>query len=179
MKHVSWGVFMLVYVLAWNKSILDSLKRYQDDAAPSSNAVIGRSYLFTLCAFALVTAWIHIVYVFLMTLLILLVLLLIAPYTGPSHSRILRSIVVPSKLLQCIGPDTIGLHLKIALATLFFGIVIVGFYVKDSDLRSDADAGSTPPPSLVGKIVRALYVPAAIVLFAYVIPFGFSSNQNP
>lgn len=165
-RHVSWALFLVFYIVAWNKSILATLLRYQSDTAPGSHAVVRRAYLFTLCSYAVASTWLNVAYMLLMVMLLLHILNLIFEYV--EYRDVVLPYLVPQQLLQCIGPQTVGMHAVAALATLFFCYVIVGFYVKDSDLQ-EGESVAGLPPTLIGKVARSLYVPAAVVAAAYVV----------
>jgi hypothetical protein len=168
MGAVSWGMFLVAYVYAWDAGINKALVRYRKDRGETSSpSSMRRGYFACMAAYAMAFSWLFIIGGFAMLYTFVSVFVVSIPFV---HRTIYSwfSGVRPENVTVCMEMRFIPIHIFLSFVSLALAGMAAGFYVTDSDFDSDSKDDEMGVDPAMAKLLRILYVPTTVILAAYV-----------
>lgn len=159
----TWAIFGIIMMAAWDSALMRSVAMLNDQSEtayrPGAARVLRRPYMITLALYTLISAWFSIAFMMLIVFCGCATLMLTAPLCKKTWESIVRKMFVTDVVFNSIDLMHAPFHGVAALGTFFAASIAIGFYVTDEDLIRE--------PYAHGKVVRALFIPPAVVAICY------------
>lgn len=159
----TWAIFGVVMMVSWDSALTRSVAMLNDQSEtayqPGTARVLRRPYMIALALYTLVSAWFSIAFLMLIVFCGCALLLLTAPLCKQIWEDIVRAVFATDVVFNSIDLMHAPFHGVAAIGTMFASSIAIGFYVTDDDLVREQYAHS--------KVVRALFIPPAVVAICY------------
>lgn len=157
----AWGIFLCIYMLAWDAALTASVNRLQADMATARDYArsLRRPYLIALSAYSIVIAWLNVLFWVVLLFLACALACMTAPVATEYWEKIVRAFGHPQIVLHSVDLSHAGFHAIVIAASLMASSLSIGFYITDDDLIHQDTVNS--------KMLRVLFTAPAAMAAAY------------